>query len=131
MLALSQVLLRLRVDHLENRSEDWLAARATNEEPIDIGQLDQILAVGLSYRTTVQDASFIRDGLASIVFEPAPDRLDRLLRLISTRNFASVKRPDRLVANDDSRPVGPFHNFLDRLKLRKNNFITFLCLVLG
>ena len=112
-----EVLLGLGMNHVEDGAEDRLAASASDQESVNVIKFDQVLAVRLGDRATVEDPRVRCHLLAGVLFEPAPDDLSSLLCLVGTRDLARVQGPDGLISYDDFFPLGRRHTLADSLEL--------------
>lgn len=118
-----EVLCGLSMNHVEDGAEDRLAARAPDQEPVNVIKFDQVLAVRLSDRSAVKDPRVRRHLLTGVLFEPAPDDLSSLLCLVSTGDLAGVECPDGLISYDYFFPLGRLHALADSLELCGNHLL--------
>ena len=91
---------------LDNSSKLRLKRCTTDEETIDIGLLNEGLAVTSISRTTILDSNsssnFRRDGTRN----PRADISVSLLSHFGSSSLSSSNSPDRFISDNNAAPVG-------------------------
>jgi hypothetical protein len=82
-----------------------LQTSTSNQKPINILLLSQLLAVLRTHTSTVKDPRLLRRLSTDIALQPVPDGLVHLLRLLRRRHLARADRPDRLIRHNNLTPV--------------------------
>ena len=106
----------------------WLERCSSNQEPIDIGLLAQVLAVLLTDATTIYDSGLLGNLLADLLLQPRPDSGMYFLCLLGAGHLPGSDGPDGFVGNDNLGPV--LDLFLDSPQLRSDDFDGFVALSL-
>ena len=91
--------------YVEDGPKDWLGWCASNHETIKVGQLDELVGVGLGDGSPVDDPYDFSLLGPNVLSDPPPDKLSALLRLIRTGDRARAQRPERLVDQHDVLPI--------------------------
>ena len=107
-----------------SRFKDPLTSRlqtsASNQKPIDIRLLRQLLAVLLVHTTTVYNPHVLRRLLRYRLRQPLTNRLVHLLRLFRRGDLACANGPNRFIGNNNLCPI--FGTLGDSLELTSNDF---------
>lgn len=134
---------RVRVDDI---NESRLQASTANKEAVNVGLLRELAAVLLRHATSIKNASLLRSLRGYLLLQPLTDRSMDLLCLLSGSDLAGANgpmqwlvdgesfgrpgpcSPDRLVGDDDLRPV--LDLVCDSLELGCNDLDGLACLAL-
>jgi hypothetical protein len=116
---------QVTVDNIHKRR---LQTSTSDQEPIDIRLLAQVLAVLLADTTTIDDSCLFRDLFADLLLQPFSDSSMDFLSLLSASNFTGTDGPNWFICNNDLAPVRNL--FLDSLKLRGYNLDSLAALAL-
>lgn len=105
---------------LDDVGEGRFERSSTNQEPIDILLLDQVLGVLLSYRTTVDNTDFV--GWLARSLQVFPEPAVHLLSLLWSGSQTSSDGPDWFIGQDELIPpnavnLSLLNKFLERVKL--------------
>merc|ERR1719483_1674200 len=91
---------------ITNLNEILLETRPTHQRPINVWTLSQLLAVGCSHGTSVQNANRGSNLWVDVLLQPTSDSQVDLLGLGRCGSLPGPNCPDRLVGQDNLAPVG-------------------------
>merc|ERR1719483_64134 len=91
---------------ITNLNEILLKTRPAHQRPINVWTLSQLLAVGCSHGTSVQNANRGSNLWVDVLLQPTSDSQVDLLGLGRCGSLPGPNCPDRLVGQDNLAPVG-------------------------
>jgi len=94
-----------------------LQCGASDKEPIDIRLIDQLGAVAIAHRPSVDDPGRAGNLLVNLLGQPLPDLVVHLLSLRSRGRQSCTDGPNWLVGNGNVCPVSGGQNVVDRAEL--------------